>query len=198
MSQRKKAKVTRGRLSAFDLLPPECDPLIIWAAQALSDRDQTQVQIYAEFVRQAEELMAENGITFDIPSPSSFNRYSVRQARLTRRMDETRQLTEVLAEKFDAKASDDLTILTAETIKSLVFHMVADLDEGLTPQGAMQLAAAFKSALQASAISTDRRQKEQAEFDRKIGDAVTTVAKAKGLTAETAEAIKAEILGVGK
>ncbi|MDT9694114.1 DUF3486 family protein, partial [Streptomyces sp. P9(2023)] len=64
------------------------------------------------------------------------------------------------------------------------------------PVEAMQLAAAMKSAAQAMGISTDRRAKVEAEFEKQVKAAVTTVARAKGLSAETAEAIKSEILGV--
>lgn len=195
MARRTKSR-GRGRLSSFDLLPPECDALISWAAQELSDRDRTQAEIHADFVEQALTIQSETGLSFEIPSASSFNRFSVKQAKLTRNRDETRKLVAALSDSFNAKETDDLTILTAETINALVFHMVSDLDERASPLEVMRLASAFKSTLQASAISTDRRIKQQSEFDKKVGDAVTSVAKAKGLTAETAEAIKAEILGV--
>ncbi len=189
----------RGRLSSIELLPPEADGLISWAAQELSDRDKTQTDIYAEFVAKCEALMAEHRgeIDFDIPSFSSFNRYSIRLARLTRRLDQTRQIVTALAEKFDAKESDDLTIMTAETIKALVLHMLGNAgDEGMEPKDAMHLASAFRSAAQAQSISTDRRRKVEKDFESRVGDAVETVARAKGLTKETAEAIKAQILGV--
>ena len=58
------------------------------------------------------------------------------------------------------------------------------------------LAAAFKSAVQAQRVSSDRRSKLEKEFEGKVDAAVEAVAKTKGLTAETAEAIKTQILGV--
>ena len=191
-------KVTRGRLSAIDLMPPEADGIISWAAAELGLRERTQTDIYAEFVGKCEELMAEHRgeLEFAIPAFSSFNRYSIRLARLTRRLDETRQIVAALSASFDAKDSDDLTIMTAETIKALVLHMLGDGADGIAPKDAMLLATAFKSAAQAQSISTDRRRKVEAEFESRIGTAVETVARAKGLTVETAEAIKAQILGV--
>jgi Protein of unknown function (DUF3486) len=101
-----------------------------------------------------------------------------------------------LAEKHDAQASDDLTIITGEMIKSLVLHMLGDGADGIMPKGIMELASAFKSAQQAQNMSSDRKAKEQAKLAAKVGDAVDAVAKARGLTGETAEAIKASILGV--
>jgi len=191
-------KVTRGRLSAIDLMPPEADGIISWAAAELGLRERTQTDIYAEFVGKCEELMAEHRgeLEFAIPAFSSFNRYSIRLARLTRRLDETRQIVSALSASFDAKDSDDLTIMTAETIKALVLHMLGDGADGIAPKDAMLLATAFKSAAQAQSISTDRRRKVENEFESRIGAAVETVARAKGLTVETAEAIKAQILGV--
>lgn len=194
----KSGSLGRGRLSSFDLLPPECEGLIAQAASDLADRDKTQTEIYAEFVAGCQRLMAEHRgeLEFDIPAFSSFNRFSMRRARLSRRLDETRAIVATLAEKFDAKKSDDLTVITAETIKALVLHMLSDAADGIEPLAAMQLATAFKAATQAQNVSSDRRRKLEAEFKDKVESAVETVAKAKGMTAETAEQIKAQILGV--
>jgi len=189
----------RGRLSSIELMPAECDPIISWAASELAGRDRTQTEIYAEFVSQCEALMAEHRgeLEFAIPSFSAFNRYSIRLARLTRRLEQTRDIVSTIAKKFDARESDDLTIMTAETLKSLVLHMLADVgDEGMEPKDAMMLASAFRQAAQAQSISTERRRKIERDFEARVGEAVETVAKTRGLTAETADAIKAQILGV--
>jgi hypothetical protein len=188
----------RGRLSAFDLLPPECEPLLTAAAHELGDRNRTQLDIYADFIRGCEEIMAASRgeLEFAIPSFSSFNRLSIRLARLTRRLDQTRQIVAAIADKFDAKESDDLTVMLGETIKSLILHMLAEGDDVLGSKEVMQLANAFKSALQAQSISSDRRRKVEAEFEGKVTEAVERAAKATGMSAETAEAVKAQILGV--
>lgn len=188
----------RGRLSSIDVMPPECDAIIAWASMALSSRDDTQTDIYAEFVEKCEALMKEHRgeLDFKIPSFSSFNRYSIRMAKLTRRLDQTREIVSAISAKFDAKDSDDLTVMTAETIKSLVLHMLADADDAVTPKDAMHLASAFRQAAQAQNISSDRRRKLEADFEGRVTDAVDTVAKAKGMTMETAELVKQQILGV--
>lgn len=188
----------RGRLSSIDVMPPECDAIIAWASMALSSRDDTQTDIYAEFVEKCEALMKEHRgeLDFKIPSFSSFNRYSIRMAKLTRRLDQTREIVSAISAKFDAKDSDDLTVMTAETIKSLVLHMLADADDAVSPKDAMHLASAFRQAAQAQNISSDRRRKLEADFEGRVTDAVDTVAKAKGMTMETAELVKQQILGV--
>lgn len=192
--------IGRGRLSSFDRLPPECDGIVAWAASELADREKTQTEIYAEFAARCEALMKEHRgeLEFQIPAFSSFNRYSLRQARLSRRLDQTREIVAVLAEKHDAKASDDLTVIAGEMVKSVVLHMLGDGADGIAPKELKALADAFRAAQQAQNMSSDRRAKEDAKLAARVTEAVDTVAKAKGLTAETAEDVKAMILGVAK
>lgn len=188
----------RGRLSSFDLMPAEADGIIAWAAQELAARERTQTDIYAEFVTRCDELMREHRgeLEFRIPAFSSFNRYSMRLARLSRRLDQTRQIVAAISDGFDAKEADDLTVMTAETIKALVLNMLAEGDDEVAPKDAMHLASAFRQAVQAQSVSTERRRKLDAEFAAKVETAVETVARARGMSAETVEAVKAEILGV--
>ena len=190
----------RGRLSSFDLLPKEADAIVAWAAGELADREKTQTDIYAEFVTRCEALMAEHRgeLEFVIPAFSSFNRFSVRQARLSRRLDQTREIVAVLAQKHDAQASDDLTVIAGEMIKSVVLHMLGDAADGIAPKALKELADAFRSAQAAQNLSSTRKSKETAALQERLKAAVDASAKAKGLTAETTEAIKAEILGVTK
>ncbi len=190
--------IGRGRLSSFDLLPPEADAIVSWAASELSDREKTQTDIYAEFVSKCQSLMAEHRgeLEFRIPAFSSFNRYSVRQARLSRRLDQTRDIVAVLAEKHDAKASDDLTIIAGEMIKATVLHLLGDAADGVPPKELKELADAMRSAQTAQNMSSDRKAKDDKKLATQMGAAVDAVAKAKGMTAETAEAIKAKLLGV--
>ncbi len=183
----------------MELLPAEATPVIAWASDALRDRDRTQLDIYQEFFAKLEALKRDHRgeLEFIIPSFSAFNRHSIKLATLARRLDETREITGVLAEKFDAGASDDLTVIAAEAIKTLVFEVLTDAGEsGIDPKGAMNLANALRAAAQAQGVSTVRRQKVEKEFGEKVEEAVTTVAKVKGLTEETAEAIIDKILGV--
>ena len=190
----------RGQLSSFELLPKECEALISWAATELADRSKTQTDIYAEFVTKCEALMAEHGgeLEFVIPAFASFNRFSMKQARLSRRLEETREICTVLAKNHDAKASDDLTLIAGEMIKSVVLHMLGDAADGIAPKELKELADAFRSAQAAQNLSTKRTADVNKDLNARLDTAVEAVAKAKGLTAETTEAIKAEILGVTK
>ncbi len=190
--------IGRGRLSSFETLPTEAEAIVAWAASELAERERTQTDIYAEFVTRCEALMTEHRgeLEFDIPAFSSFNRYSIRQARLSKRLTETREIVAVLAQKHDAKASDDLTIIAGEMIKSVVLHMLGDGADGVAPKELKALADAFRAAQMAQNMSSDRRTKEDAKLAARVTEAVDTVAKAAGMTKETTEAIKAQILGV--
>lgn len=195
------SKKSRGRLSGIELLPEECSPIIAWAADQLKNRDRTQTDIYEEFYLKLEALQQEHRgeLEFDIPSFSAFNRYSIKLAAITQRLEQTREIASSIAGRFDAQASDDLTLIAAEAIKTLVFELITETGEaGLDPKGAMQLAAALRSASQAQGVSTARRQTVEKEFGEKVTEAVEKVAKAKGLTAETSEEILSQILGVNK
>lgn len=189
----------RGRLNAFDRLPPECDVLIAEAATALLDREKTQLEIYTTFYDGCQRLMAESHgeLDFPIPSKSAFNRYSIRRAVMTRRMEEVREISGSIAKRFSAEDSDDLTLIAAEAIKTLVFELVTAAGEhGIDPKGTMELARALGAAVSAQNISTKRRKAVEENFAEKVDEAVDKVAKLKGFSAETVELIKSGILGV--
>lgn len=180
----------RGRLNHIELLPEECGPIVAWAADALQDRDRTQTEIYAEFVQKLQDLDREyrGELDIKIPSFSAFNRYSIKLANLTRRLDETREIATAIAGKFDPAASDNLTLIAAEAIKSLVFEMMTN-PHGIDPKGAMALAQALRSATQAQTVSSDRRKKIEAEFKAQAKAAVAAVAEKAGISQDTMDEI---------
>lgn len=191
----------RSRLSGIELLPEECAEIVAWAARELQDRDRTQTDIYSEFVGKMEALQREfrGELDFRIPSFSAFNRYSIKLATLSSRLNQTREIAATIAEKFDARASDNLTLIAAEAIKTLVFELLTNAGEaGLDPKGAMSLANALRSATQAQGVSLATRQKAEAEFAAKAKEAVRAVAKVRGLTEDGANEILDRILGVTK
>jgi hypothetical protein len=191
----------RGPLTGLERLPPECDEIIAWATDQLKDRERTQQEIYEEFFAKLQQLQAEHHgeLEFAIPSRAAFNRYSIKLAFMTRRLEETREIAKSIAARFDAQASDDLTLIAAEAIKTLVFEVLTAAGEhGIDPKGAVDLANALRAAAQAQGVSTVRRQKVQKEFATGVEKAVDQVARSKGLTADTVDEIKAKILGVAR
>lgn len=187
----------RGRLSSIDLLPPECDHVITWAAQQFADRDRTLVDIYAEFKNKLIAVQGEQGVAFDIPAFSSFHRHSVRLAQMTRRLEQTREIAATMSERFDAEASDDLTLVAAEAIKTLIYELLESAgDAGINTKGAMELANALRAASAAQSVSTARRQKVEAEFEAKTEKVLEKVAKETGLSAAAVSQLRRDFLGV--
>ncbi len=171
----------RGRPTNIDMLPEACAPVVAWAAEELQNRDRTQTDIYSEFVAKLEAIQREHRgeLEFPIPSFSAFNRYSIKLATLTSRLNETREIASTLAEKFDAANSDNLTLIAAEAIKTLIFELLTSKGEaGIDPKGAMSLANALRAAAQAQGVSTARRQRVEKELGEKVGQAVDAVERA--------------------
>ena len=195
------AKRGRGRLSNIQLLPEPCAPTVAWASAELNKNDRTQTDIYKEFVARLETIHAEfrGELDFDIPSFQAFNRHSVKLAEATARMNDVRQIVSSLAENYDPEDSDQLTIIASEAIKSLVMELyMARRGSSIDPKGAMALANALRSAVQAQSVSTSRRQKVEAEFAEKAKKAVQTVAKTRGLSDEAVGELLDKFLGVNK
>ena len=196
----------RGRLTAIDRLPEECDAIVSWAAQALADRDHTQVEIYGEFKTRLISLQGETGLGFDIPSSSAFNRYSLKLAMVSRRLEQTREIAATLSERMDAQGSDDLTLIAAEAIKTLIFEVLqASGEAGLSPKGANELAQALRAASAAQVSSSNRRQKLEAEervrkveADMKANaeKALDTLSTEPGISKEAIARARREFLGV--
>lgn len=196
----------RGRLTAIDQLPDECEPIVSWAAQELADRTRTQVEIYGEFRQKLIAIQGEQGIDFDIPSFSAFNRYSVRLAMVSRRLEQTREIAATLSERMDAAGSDDLTLIAAEAIKTLIFEVLQDAGEGgISPKGAMELANALRAASSAQISSSNRRLKLEAEqrarqveadMRAKAEKALDVLSSEPGVSKEAIARARREFLGV--
>ncbi|HEY5209624.1 MAG TPA: DUF3486 family protein [Stellaceae bacterium] len=177
----------RGRLSSLDLLPDEAQDDIIWACQELSKRRRTQEDIRFELNDRLEARGLE-GV-----SKSAFNRKATRLAAIQRRMQDAREIFQGLTPQLTPEKVDENTIALGEMIKTLIQEL---MDDDHDTKQTMELARAFQATVQAQKISSDRRRKLEDEMTARASKAVDTVAKAKGLSAETAEQIKAQILGI--
>lgn len=188
----------RGRKSSIQKLPPECDGIVRWANGELRDDGRDEIDIYQEFVDRCRRLMADSHgeLEFTIPSKSSFNRYSLRLDALSRRMDETARIANAIAGSFDGASADNVVLIAAMAINSLVFELVNAKGDKVEPKEAKALADALRAATQAQNFSTMRRQRIEKEFAGKVKEAVTTVAKARGFSQETVNEIYERVLGV--
>ncbi|MBX3506869.1 MAG: DUF3486 family protein [Parvibaculum sp.] len=193
----------RGRLSAIDMLPEWADEAKLWAFEQLKERKLTQIEILDGFNDRLRVAAFEQGMT-DPPqiSSSAFNRTALRLAIVGRRLQETREIAAVLAPKLDEAGDNSVTLLVAETIKTLVHEMLVNAGElpadGDTAEMLMMTSRALKHAEEAKRISADTRVRIQAEITKKAGAAIAEAGKRQGLSKERIEQLRDDFLGLSK
>jgi hypothetical protein len=182
-------RATRGRLSSLDLVPEDAQDDVLWAMGELNRRARHQYEILDEL---NQRLLAKG---VEPISRSAFNRRSVRIAAHARRIAESRALFEGIAPQFTPEKIDETNIVIGEMIKILIAELLDAGSEAFTPKGAMEMARAYAMTIQGQHISAEAKRRALAAFKAQVGAAAQTVAKAKGLTAETRAKIM-EQLGV--
>jgi uncharacterized protein DUF3486 len=192
-----------GRLSTLDTLPEWCEDAKLDAFAALKERKLQQQEILDNFNTAIQMAALANGITGDdVPkiSRSAFSRKSLRLAVTGRRIEETREIAAVLAPKLDQAGDNSVTLLVAETLKTLISEMLSNAGDlkadGATAEMLMMTARALMATEQSKRISVDMRKKIATDLASRASKAVDAVAKSQGLTAETVDAIKSKILGI--
>lgn len=189
----------RPRPSSIDLLPDECEGIIAWAVQELANTGRSQKEIYEEFSTKLRELQVEMGIDFQIPHYVSFTRHNVRLAKLTQRMRRSQMVADAVIARTDGEDADNLMQAASRMLKTLIVEMMENAgDDGFKPKEAASAAMALNQLARAENMSTARRQKLEEELADKTKEAVQTVAKQKGLSAEATDEILVQILGVKK
>ncbi|WP_316191271.1 MULTISPECIES: phage protein Gp27 family protein [unclassified Bradyrhizobium] len=195
-------KARRGRLSEIDRLPEWADEAKVWAFEQLKERKLSQLEILDGFNARLKAASLANDAAAEPPeiSRSAFNRTALKIAILSRRLEETREIAAVIAPKLDEAGDNSLTLMVAETLKTLIAEMLGNAGElsadGDTAEMLMLTSRALKHAEEAKRISADGRRKIEAELQARAAKAVDAVAKTSGLSADTIEAIKARILGI--
>lgn len=199
------AKARRGRLAEIDKLPEWADEAKVWAFEQLKERKLTQLDILEQFNARLRAASLAHDASAPMPEPisrSAFNRTAMRVSLLGRRLEETREIAAILAPKLDEAGDSSLTLMVAETIKTLTLEMLGNAGElaadGATAEMLMMTSRALVAAEQAKKISADGRRKIEAELKQTAMKAVEMVAKEKGLSADAVSMIRAEILGVRK
>jgi hypothetical protein len=194
----------RGRLSEIDLLPEWADEAKLWAFEQLKKRKKSQLDILDEFNARLKAAALAHDVTITPPviSRSAFNRTALKIAKLSNRLEETRAIAQVLAPKLDEAGDNSVTLMVAETIKTLTLELLTNAGEmkadGETATMLRECARAISAAEQAKRISADTRRKIEAELKDAAAKAVDQVAREKGLSAEAVNAIREQVLGIRK
>jgi enoyl-CoA hydratase/carnithine racemase len=184
------ARDGRGRLDSFDLMPEAGQEDLAWAMEQLNARKRPQTEILSDL----NGRLADKGLP--LISKSAFNRKAVRVAMAARRVSESRAIFAGLADQFTPEHVDEGNIVIGEMIKLLIMEHLDAGPERIATKGAMELARGYLAVIQAQKISAARRTLLEEQFKAKAGDALEKAAKATGLSAETRDRLKAEILGI--
>ena len=181
----------RGRPSSMDQVPDVGYPDVCWACDELNKRQRTQADILFE-LNDRLALVGCGPI-----SKSSFNRKSIQIWRAKRIAEEGIAITKAMAADLDGKSFDDYDVILQELAKALLMRgFIALSQDDPSALAAMQLSRAYKDVVQASAASDEHKQQRMARLKKTVDDTTAAVGKAKGLTAEAIQKIRAEILGV--
>lgn len=177
----------RGRLSSIDLLPDEAEDAIVWALEALRKRRLPQNTILAEFNEKLLDLNTDHQLDPPIEpiSKSAFNRFSLRKAKLFRKLDEAQQVGRELVQSMDPKMPEEVTIAVAELIKASAFEII----EESTPSSKelMELSRALATAVNAQKGSADYRARLEREVNAKLAEAAKKIGQLgeeRGITPE--------------
>jgi hypothetical protein len=179
----------RGRLSSLDLAPDEAQDDIFWAMGELNKRQRTQADILFEL----NDRLAVKGV--DAISKSAFNRKAMRVASAAARLAERRALFEGIAPQFTPERIDEGNIVLGELIKTVIAEALDESADAIGAKGAMELARAFKHAVEGQTISSEAKRRAFERAQKQVGAAVESVAKSKGITADV-RARMMETLGV--
>lgn len=178
--------------SSIDRLPVELRELI----GRLRDQGATIDQIKAKL----DELDAE-------VSRSALGRHIKGLAEIGAQMRRSREIATALVSQFGDESDNRLARLNIELMHGVVMQTLtaaaekADNGEDagpvtFGPEEVMFLAKAMQSLAGADKANADRTLKMQAEFAKKAAAEVAKVGKAKGLSADTIQAINHAVLGV--
>ncbi len=139
----------------------------------------------------------------DLPSRSAIGRYAANVSAISERLKRSREIVDRLSTDLGPQIADGRGFqVLMEGFQSLAFDMLANVGEGetLDAQNLSYLAKAIGEVARANKTDTDRILKLRQEAAKEAAAAVDKVAERTpaGLTRETVEAIKAEILGISR
>ena len=136
----------------------------------------------------------------DLPSRSSLGRYSINQQELARSLKQSRVVAEALAAKLGDEGAAQQNRVAIEVLQTIVMKMSAAVVTGeapdLSPQDINYLSRTVKDLTSATDVDDKRRRAIRAEVRQEAADAARTAVSNQGISAEIAEQIYRDVLGV--
>lgn len=191
-------QVSSSRKSKINLLPQEIREQL---HAFIRSGDMTQKDI-REAVNQ---MIEEAGLPEDAKiSRTGFNRYAQRFESVGERIRQSREVAEVWISKLGQAPTSDVGKLLQEFVRTMAFEtsmkmMDEAAEEGadpISPKALGQLALVVQR-IEAASMSSLKVEKEiRASFAAEVADQAEKIVTQAGVSAETAKAIKDEILGI--
>lgn len=176
-----------GRKSSIDTLPTAVKKYI--NSQLKDDRhtlDELLDHIRGEF---GEDVA---------PSRSALGRYRQNFDEVAKKMRESRAVADVWAQKFGDEPDSDIGKVVLEILRTLAFDVAMDQDEDnkLNPKAIGSLALAMQRIETAGKLSQQREKEIRVAALEEAADSVETAARSQGMSKETINSIKRDILGL--
>lgn len=186
-------QVAANRKSKIDLLPEDIRNSL---NAFIRSGNMTQKDI-REAVNQ---MIEEAGLPEDAKlSRTGFNRYAKRMEDMGQKIKEAREVAEVWATKLGEAPTSELGKLLQEAVRTLSFETSMNMLESgkvIDPKALNQLAL-VSARIEQAAMTSHKVEKEiRKAFAEEAADKAEKIVKQAGITAQTAQDIKKQILGI--
>lgn len=133
-----------------------------------------------------------------VPSRSALGRYKKNFDDLAKELRETREIADVWAQKLGSVPDSDIGKVVLEILRTLSYRVGADLMQSgdLDAKAIAQLARAMNYIEDAGRLGLARELELRRSALDAAANAATEVAKKKGVSKETVDLIRREILGI--
>ena len=161
-----------------------------------------------EATRRTNALLAEVAPEHPRVSYQAVNRYDLKFREVTRRLRESREVASRMIAELGSTPGGEMGRLLTEMVRTVSFRITAviqetDLDEDAIPGLLKQLKdlSLITQRVESAGKMNEQREREVRELARRAAteeaaSVAGRTAKSNGISAETAEAIKREILGI--
>ena len=158
--------------------------------------------------RTIKEILEALDKAFDVNvSKSALHRHLQKQGRVADNLRKSRELAKAIGRSFGDSETSDVARMNVEILHDLIMRgMIGGDDQeeqtAFDPKDLMFLATALEKAAKAQKADFETQLKAALEQERratvtKAAESAVTTARRQGLSAETVNAIKSSILGVG-
>jgi hypothetical protein len=177
--------------STIDLLPADIKNKL---QELLRDPRVTQLQATAKINAILEAEGHEDRL-----SKSAVNRYALRMEEVGAKLRQSREVAEMWVGKLGAQPQGQVGHLLNEMVRTLAFDCAMTMSEGdepIPPKMLKDLSIAVERLEKAASENVKREEEIRKQERERAADQAAKIAKKGGLSADTVDTIRREILGI--